>query len=317
VEQGALTMANIPSMKTQHPPKSEWPRGDVPEPGGIEVRHVDKTYGVGRFARDVVKDCSFFIEPGKFTVMIGPSGVGKSTLIRLIAGFEKPTGGQILASGRPIQGPGHDRQVMFQETSLFPWMTTDENVFFGPRARNEYTRETRRLGDGLIRKVGLDGFRAKYPSQLSGGMQRRAELARAMINNPAIMILDEPFRGLDSMTKKLMLEYYAALCEETRRTSFFVTTDVDEAIFLADRLLVMGHMPTRVRAVIEVEQPRPRSLAALVGDDAVNDLKARVLSLLHEEAAKSFAAGGTAAADFVDAYRLRTSGRPGAPPANP
>jgi NitT/TauT family transport system ATP-binding protein len=298
------------NMKTQDAPESEWPRNDVPEPGGIEVRHVDKTYGVGGFARQVVKDCSFFIEPGKFTVMIGPSGVGKSTLIRLIAGFEKPTRGQILASGRPIQGPGHDRQVMFQETALFPWMTTNENVFFGPRARNEYPLEARRLGDSLIRKVGLEGFRAKYPLQLSGGMQRRAELARAMINDPAVMILDEPFRGLDSMTKKLMLEYYAALCEETHRTNFFVTTDVDEAIFLADRLLVMAHMPTHVREVIDLEQPRPRSLAALVADDKANDLKARVLSLLHEEAAKAFAGGGTAAADFVDAYRRRASMRP-------
>jgi NitT/TauT family transport system ATP-binding protein len=308
VEQGAL------NMDVQDARNAESTRDNVAEPGGIELRNVDKTYHVGRFAREVVKDCSFRIEPGKFTVMIGPSGVGKSTLIRLIAGFEKPTRGQILASGRPIHGPGHDRQVMFQETALFPWMTTDENVFFGPKARNEYTLEARRLGDSLIGKVGLDGFRAKYPSQLSGGMQRRAELARAMINNPAVMILDEPFRGLDSMTKKLMLEYYEALCEETRRTNFFVTTDVDEAIFLADRLLVMAHGPTHVRAVIDVDRPRPRSLAALVGDDEANDLKAEVLSLLHEEAAKSFAAGGTAAADFVHAYRLRTSIRPDRPP---
>jgi NitT/TauT family transport system ATP-binding protein len=285
-------------------------------PAGIELQAVGKTYRVGRAAREVVKDCSFRVETGRFTVMIGPSGVGKSTLIQLIAGFEKPSSGAILVDGKPVDGPGRDRQVVFQETALFPWMTTDENVAYGPRARGEYTTETRRLGESLIAKVGLDRFRHRYPSQLSGGMQRRAEVARAMINSPAVMILDEPFRGLDSMTRKLMLEYYAALCEESRRTNFFVTTDVDEAIFLADRLLVMTHIPTRVLAVIDVDLPRPRRLTGLVGDERANELKARVLSLLHEEAAKSFAAGGSAAADFVDAYRLRAaagSGRPSSP----
>jgi len=138
-------------------------------------------------------------------------------------------------------------------------------------------------------------------------MQRRAELARALINQPAVMILDEPFRGLDAMTKKLMLEYYAKLCEESRRTDFFVTTDVDEALFLADRLLVMSHLPTQVKAVIEVDLPRPRRLADLVRDDRANDLKMRVLSLLHEEAMKSFALGSRAVADFVDAYRRRVA----------
>jgi NitT/TauT family transport system ATP-binding protein len=285
-------------------------------PTGVELRAVGKAYRVGRAVREVVKDCSFRIEAGMFTVMIGPSGVGKSTLIRLIAGFEKPSSGAILVDGKPVDGPGRDRQVVFQETALFPWMTTDENVAYGPRARGEYTSEARRLGESLLAKVGLERFRSRYPSQLSGGMQRRAEVARAMINSPALMILDEPFRGLDSMTRKLMLEYYAALCEEERRTNFFVTTDVDEAIFLADRLLVMSHIPTRVRAVIDVDLPRPRRLVGLVGDERANELKAEVLSLLHEEAAKSFAAGGSAAADFVDAYRQRAaaaSGRPSSP----
>jgi NitT/TauT family transport system ATP-binding protein len=278
---------------------------------GIVVREVDKRYGAGPLAREVVKGCSFSIERGKFTVMIGPSGVGKSTLIRLIAGFEQPTRGEILVDGQRVTGPGPDRQVVFQETALFPWMTTEENVAYGPRARGEFTRAARELRGVLLEKVGLAAFRRRYPSQLSGGMQRRAELARAMINQPAVMILDEPFRGLDAMTKRLMLEYYAKLCEESRRTDFFVTTDVDEAIFLADRLLVMSHIPTRVRAVIEVDLPRPRRLADLVRDDRANDLKMRVLSLLHEEAMKSFASGSRAAADFVDAYRRRLALHPG------
>ena len=223
--------------------------------GTVELTAVGKSYGVGPEERAVVHDCSFRIEPGRFTVMIGPSGVGKSTLIRLIAGFEKPTRGKILIDGKPVTGPGRDRQVVFQETALFPWMTTDENVLYGPKARGEMNAEARGRADGLLAKVGLSAFGAKYPPQLSGGMQRRAELARAMVNDPAVTILDEPFRGLDAMTKKLMLAYYARLAEEGQRTTFFVTTDVDEAIFLADRILVMTAIPTRVRAELEVNFP--------------------------------------------------------------
>jgi NitT/TauT family transport system ATP-binding protein len=284
----------------------------------IEVRDVDKVYGAGLSRREVVKGCSFVIERDKFTVMIGPSGVGKSTLIRLVAGFEKPTRGEILCGGRPVDGPGRDRLVMFQETALFPWMTTGENVLYGPKARGECTSAVKGAVGALLERVGLTAFRARYPSQLSGGMQRRAELARALANEPAVMILDEPFRGLDAMTKKLMLEYYATLREESRRTDFFVTTDVDEAIFLADRLIIMSHLPTRVRAVIEIDLPRPRSLTAILGDDHANALKMEALSLLHEEAMSTFAGGGKATADFVEAYRRRfaTPTPPKAPKAS-
>lgn len=275
---------------------------------GVELRDVEKTFRNGTRARTVVRQCSFRIEPGRFTVMIGPSGAGKSTLIRLIAGFEFPSAGEVRAGGKPVRGPGKDRQVMFQETALFPWMTTAGNVSYGPRARGEFGPEARRLASALIARMGLDRFRSMYPAQLSGGMQRRAELARAMMNDPAVMILDEPFRGLDSMTKRLMLEYYATYREESARTNFFVTTDVDEAIFLADRVLVMTHIPTRVRAVVEVALPRPRRLAALVDDERANQLKAELLALLHEEAARAFAAGRKEAADFVEAYdRHRSS----------
>jgi NitT/TauT family transport system ATP-binding protein len=181
---------------------------------------VSKSYGAAHLRKEVVSECSFTIERGKLTVMIGPSGCGKSTLIRLLAGFEKPTSGTITLNGEPVTGPARDRLVLFQETALFPWMTTYDNILYGPRARGEVTPETLELAEFLLNKVGLQDFRNKYPTQLSGGMQRRAELARAMINNPAIMILDEPFRGLDAMTKELMWEYYSALYERTgARTS--------------------------------------------------------------------------------------------------
>jgi NitT/TauT family transport system ATP-binding protein len=274
-------------------------------PGELVASNVCRSYGAGQFEKSVVKDCTFTIERGKLTVMIGPSGCGKSTLIRLLAGFEQPTSGSITMDGQRVTGPARERLVLFQETALFPWMTTYDNVLYGPRARGEVTPETLRFAEFLINKVGLKDFQKKYPTQLSGGMQRRAELARAMINNPKIMILDEPFRGLDAMTKELMWEYYAALFEENRRTNFFVTTDIDEAIFLADRLLIMSSIPCHVHSVLEVDLPRPRKLSGIVESDRANEIKMEALSILHGEAMKSFSRGSKAAADFVEAYSKR------------
>jgi sulfonate transport system ATP-binding protein len=275
--------------------------------GELKATEVSKSYGAAHFRKEVVSACSFTIERGKLTVMIGPSGCGKSTLIRLLAGFEKPTTGTITLNGVPVTGPARDRLVLFQETALFPWMTTYDNILYGPRARGEVTQKTLDLAEFLLAKVGLQDFRGKYPGQLSGGMQRRAELARAMINNPRVMILDEPFRGLDAMTKELMWEYYSRLYEEYRRTNFFVTTDIDEAVYLADRLLIMSNIPTQVREVVEVNLPRPRRLSDIVESDRANEIKREALSILHAEAMRSFARGSKAAADFVEAYLKRAN----------
>lgn len=283
--------------------------------GEIRVDNVSKSYGTGLFSKTVVHNCSFTIERNKLTVMIGPSGCGKSTLIRLLAGFEKPSSGSITIDGKPITGPGKDRLVVFQESALFPWMTTHDNIMYGPRARGEDTPQAQSQARFLLEKVGLKAFAKKYPPQLSGGMQRRAELARAMINNPDVMILDEPFRGLDAMSKELMWEYYSGLYEESHRTNFFITTDIDEAIFLADRLIVMTNIPTRVRAVLDVNVPRPRRLANIFDNEHANEVKMQALSLLHEEAMKSFSGGSRAAADFIEAYAKRGGG--GATASNP
>lgn len=293
-------MADIMSQKMSTPEASTQLTA-----GEIKVDNVEKTYGAGPFSEKVVKDCSFTIEKNKLTVMIGPSGCGKSTLIRLLAGFEKPSSGVITIDGKKINGPGKDRLVVFQESALFPWMTTYENIMYGPKARGEDTKESRDQAEFLLDKVGLTAFRNTYPTQLSGGMQRRAELARAMINDPQVMILDEPFRGLDCMSMELMLEYYAGLYEESRRTNFFVTTDIDEAIFLADRLLVITNLPTHVRAVVEVDLPRPRKIEDMLENDRANEIKMEVLTILHEESMKSFAGGSKAASDFLDAYSKR------------
>lgn len=276
----------------------------MPPSGELTVRGVGKSYGVAPFRKTIVEDCSFTVAPGKLTVMIGPSGCGKSTLVRLLAGFERPTTGTILLDGAAVDGPSRERQVVFQETALFPWLTTYENILYGPRARGDTGPEIRDLAERLLEKVGLREFRAKYPPQLSGGMQRRAELARALINDPKVMILDEPFRGLDAMTKELMWDYCARLFEESGRTNLFVTTDIDEAVFLADRILIMSNTPTNLRAALEVDVPRPRRLAEIGVSDRANEIKRQALALLHEEAMKAFSREG-AGADSAAAYASR------------
>jgi NitT/TauT family transport system ATP-binding protein len=267
--------------------------------GKLEVRDVSKAYGNGRFAKTVVDRCSFTVEDNKLTVMIGPSGSGKSTMVRLLASFEQPTAGSVLLDGKRVTKPGSDRLVVFQETALYPWMTTYTNVVFGPEAQGRSKGSCKKAADELINKVGLSQFHESYPHELSGGMQRRAELARALINDPAIMILDEPFRGLDAMTKGLMQEYYARLFESSQNTHLFVTTDIDEAIFLADRLLIMSNFPLRLREVIDVDLPRPRKLADVFESDAANVLKKKALAILHEEAMRSFMPSGSAASEVI------------------
>ncbi len=265
------------------------------------VDGVSKGFGLGLLHKQILCDCSFTLEKARLSVMIGPSGCGKTTLVNLLAGYETPDCGKILIDGKPISGRGPDRLVVFQETALFPWMTTFENVSYGPRVQRKlskevYEEETMKL----LELVGLRDFKDKYPSQLSGGMQRRAELVRAMINQPKVMLMDEPFRGLDAMTRALMQEYYVRLFEEHRATNLFVTSELEEAIFLADRLLILTNKPAHVKKVIEVHLPRPREFSMLTSRE-YQECKQEALELLHEEAIKSFAAGAVNSADFLEA----------------
>ncbi len=269
--------------------------------GEMVVTKVGKGFGVGPLRKEVLSDCSFTLDKGLLTVLIGPSGCGKSTLINILAGYEKPDTGQVRIDGRPVTGPGRDRLVVFQETALFPWMTTYENVSYGPRVQRELPeQEIRERTMRLLRVVGLTDFKDKYPSQLSGGMQRRAELVRAMINQPEVMFMDEPFRGLDAMTRSLMQEYYVRLFEDNRGTNLFVTSELEEAIFLADRLILLTNRPARVKKILEVNLPRPRQFNMLTSKE-YRDCKQEALELLHEEAMKSFASGAVNAADFLEA----------------
>jgi len=275
--------------------------------GRVECRNVTKMFGEEWARQVVVERAAFEVEAGRLNVLVGPSGCGKSTLINLIAGYEEPSSGEILIDGQRVQGPGRDRLVVFQETALFPWMTSLENVMFGPDVRGMNRREARQEARRLLEKVGLKGFEDKYPSQLSGGMQRRCELARALINHPKIMLMDEPFRGLDAMTRELMQEYLLRLFEETRHTILFVTSELEEAIFLADRLLILSAKPTAVKQVLDVDLPRPRDFHVLT-TRRYGELKQEALEALYQEAVKAFAKGSKAAYDLVEAFGKRVGG---------
>jgi NitT/TauT family transport system ATP-binding protein len=275
--------------------------------GRVECRNVTKMFGEEWARQVVVQRASFEVAEGQLNVMVGPSGCGKSTLINLIAGYEQPNSGEILIDGQPVQGPGRDRLVVFQETALFPWMTSLGNVMFGPEVRGADRRAARHDARRLLEKVGLKGFEDKYPSQLSGGMQRRCELARALINQPKIMLMDEPFRGLDAMTRELMQEYLLRLFEETRHTILFVTSELEEAIFLADRLLILSAKPTAVKQVLDVNLPRPRDFHVLASR-RYGELKQEALEALYQEAVKAFAKGSKAAYDLVEAFGKRVAG---------
>lgn len=269
----------------------------------VSLECVSKSYGDHFASKLVVDNCSFHIEESKFTVLIGPSGCGKTTLINLVAGYERPTSGRITCDGKDIVGPTRDRLVLFQETSLFPWMTVFENIMYGPTVQRRRASAEGEAID-LLAKVGLQDFGDKYPNQLSGGMQRRAELARTLINRPRLLLMDEPLRGLDAMTRQLMQEYLLKLFEGSGQTILFVTTEIDEAILLADTLILLSGAPATVHETIKVNIPRPRDFS-IFQTRRYADLKAHVLSVLYKEALQAFASGSRAAADMVEAFEAR------------
>jgi len=272
--------------------------------GHVSFKNVTVQFGEEIAPFVVLRDCSFEIESGKFNILVGTSGCGKTTLINVVAGYEKPSKGSITMDGHPITGPGRDRLVVFQETALFSWMTVMQNILFGPKAQKLDKKDAEEKAWGLLRRVGLQDFADKYPMQLSGGMQRRAELARALINNPVLMLMDEPFRGLDAMTRELMQEYTSRLFEETGITQLFVTSELEEAIFLGDRIHILSARPAKVVKVIDVDLPRPRDYSMLTSREYTS-VKFEALEVLYEEAKKSFEAGGMEGADLVEAFDKR------------
>jgi NitT/TauT family transport system ATP-binding protein len=254
-------------------------------PADVSLAGIRKGYG----AKPVLEDLELRIAPNKLTAVIGPSGCGKTTLINLIAGYDRPDAGAITCNGARVEGPKWDRLVVFQETALFPWKTTMENVTFGPLSQGVSRAEAVSRARELMEKFGLAGFEDKFPAQLSGGMQRRAELARAIINCPGVLLLDEPFRGLDALTRELMQEYLLKLFEEHRITTVFVTSEIEESIYLADVVVVLGTSPATVRKIVDVDLPRPRNVKMLASP-RFGEIHKEILATLFEAGAKSFAA---------------------------
>ncbi|APW99076.1 sulfonate ABC transporter ATP-binding protein [Halobiforma lacisalsi AJ5] len=257
-----------------------------PSGGRIAIEGLTKTYGGEADDERVVAvdGLDLEIEPGEFVTVLGPSGCGKSTLLDCVAGHVEPTEGRVAVDGDPVTGPDPSRGVVFQENRLFPWKTVRENVAFGPSVRG---RPTDRVPD-LLERMGLSSFADSYPSDLSGGMAQRAELARLLANEPSIMLMDEPFSALDAMTKQRMQVELLSAWRETDATALFVTHDVEEAILLADRVVVMTARPGTVKTVVDVPLDRPRGHDART-TGAFTDLKRRLLASIHDEAGSEFA----------------------------
>jgi NitT/TauT family transport system ATP-binding protein len=268
--------------------------------GEVRLEGVSMIYEKDEERLVALEGLDFTVPKGKTTVLMGPTGCGKTVLINLIAGYEQPTAGSVYIDGEPVRDPGSDRLVVFQESALFPWMTVYSNVTFGCQVKGMAEAEIKEKAKNILNTVGLYDFRDKYPSQLSGGMQRRAELARALINDPKIMLMDEPFRGLDAMTRQLMQEFYVRLYEKEGHTNLFITHEIDEAIFLADRLAIMTFQPGKIKAEIEVDLPRPRSFQMMATPQFMK-IRAEALDMLYEEASKALAAGRKSAFDLVGA----------------
>jgi len=245
--------------------------------GEIAIRDVRKTFAQpSGEAVTALSRVNTVIKPGEFVSLIGPSGCGKSTLLRLIAGLLKPDEGELTLDGLPIGGPGYERGLVFQDPTLFPWLTIVDNVSFGLKARGVY-KEKKAEVERFLKLVGLDGFGKSYPHQLSGGMAQRASLARALVNHPKVLLLDEPFGALDAFTRMNMQEELLRIWKERGTTMVMVTHDVDEAIYLSDRILVMTTRPAKIETSISVESSHPRAR----GNSEFLQLRSRILEILN------------------------------------
>ncbi|WP_315798212.1 ABC transporter ATP-binding protein [Bradyrhizobium sp. SZCCHNRI3043] len=220
-----------------------------------------------------------------FVTILGPSGCGKSTLLRIVAGLDHPSSGKVLLDGSEVTGPGADRGMVFQSYTLFPWLSVRENIAFGLRERGVSEAERNAIADRFIQQIGLKGFENHWPKQLSGGMQQRCAIARALANDPKILLLDEPFGALDNQTRVLMQEMLLGIWERDQKTVLFVTHDIEEAIFLGSRVLVMSARPGRIKADIKIELPHPRSYKVKTSPEFVA-LKERLVEEIRAEALK-------------------------------
>jgi ABC-type nitrate/sulfonate/bicarbonate transport system ATPase subunit len=258
-------------------------------PFALELDAVQVKFNAGRTDEvTAVASASLTVAENEFVALVGPSGCGKSTLLRAAAGLEQPAGGQIRVDGRPVDGPGADRGMVFQAYTLFPWLTVRDNIRFPLKKSTLSEAEKDERTARYIRLIGLEGFEKALPNQLSGGMRQRVAIARALVYQPRILLMDEPFGALDAQTRMLMQELLLEVWEQQRSTVLFVTHDVEEAILLADRILVMTARPGRIKAEIAVDLPRPRRLVELESSPAFSAYKRQLLELVRDEARRAF-----------------------------
>ena len=266
--------------------------------GAISIRNVTKIYdpeGVNVLAVD---NCSLEIGAGEVCMIVGPSGCGKTTLLNAIAGFHSVTFGEIRLDGevlcnerQPLASQSADRVVVFQNGALFPWKTLGDNVAYGPMVQGVLSKnEAREKARDMLAEAGLADVADKFPGEVSSGMARRAEIVRALINNPKVLLLDEPYRAMDALTKSIMHEALLEMYDRTKVTIFFITHDLEEAIFLGDRAVVMTTRPCRVKTIVDVKIPRPRDYH-LLSSETFRVLVEEAKDAVHEEALKAFEAG--------------------------
>ncbi len=249
----------------------------------LSIRGVSRTFTSARGkATQALLPVDFEVRENDFVTILGPSGCGKSTMLRIVAGLDFPTTGQVVLDGQPVEGPGADRGMVFQSYTLFPWLTIEQNIRFGLRERGMGLAEQKDRSDYFISKVGLRGFEQHFPKQLSGGMQQRTAIARALANDPKILLMDEPFGALDNQTRVLMQELLLGIWEAERKTVMFVTHDIDEAIFMANRVAVFSARPGRIKTELAVDLPHPRHYTIKTSPQFM-DLKARLTEEIRAE----------------------------------
>jgi NitT/TauT family transport system ATP-binding protein len=266
----------------------------------MQVEHLSKRFDnpVTGQSIEVLEDISLSIQKREFLTVVGPSGCGKTTLLRIFAGLIPPTEGKVLHDGKPVTGPSPTVGFVFQSDNLMPWRTVSENVGFGPELRGESKKAYTPRIEYLLDLVGLAGFAKYYPHQLSGGMRQRVNLARALAIEPDVLLMDEPFAALDAQTREIMQDELLRIWRETGNTVIFITHQIDEAIFLADRLLILAARPGHVQELLEVDIPRPRSLTVKrttrfteLADHVWHGIERQVRASIKEE---QFAGGGAA-----------------------
>jgi NitT/TauT family transport system ATP-binding protein len=246
----------------------------------MDIQHVGRRYQSGSRMIDALHDITVQVRRREFVGVVGQSGCGKSTLVRILAGLDYPTTGRVLLDGEPVEGPCHNRGMVFQGYTLYPWLTVKKNVMFGLRCRGVSTMEASSRALEWIDMVGLTKFADAYPDELSGGMKQRVAIARALANEPRVLLMDEPFGALDAQTRSRMQSYLLQIWHNVDITIVFITHDLDEAIYLADRVIVLGSGPGRVKEILDTPLPRPRRRAMLT-EPSFLDTKAYLEHLIH------------------------------------